>query len=423
MPGDNHRPFVLLAADQPVLFLDKLQRIQLVAQVGVEAFVRRAEIVGQGLQRPVGQLAEPIDARQSLVVGAGIHIDHTGIHAGFLVHDPDIKSQTHGDPGQGLIVGKGLAPDDGGALLGIECDEINTRLEITGDMTDTGETAPGNDLLDAGRIVNGIFDPFVATLPVGHRQVTGKRMLRCHIDHGAGHRRRGQRVVGRRLDEGIGTGKSIADNGHHPDGRYIAGNHVHAPRPERAHRNPDTGRCAGLLDPALQIVDAHQAVGHLADNIPVKIGGNFFVVMAENGLGEPRRPAGHAEGFLQVGVIGQSQALAQRLQVIQDIVECQPVEVRHLRRRRQGQLIQVRRHIRATEFQVAAAATENRAAVLDDPPADNQRNLPLLAHGHSPPELSTRYSMARLWASGAPAQSILSSPPSISLKRRISGCT
>jgi len=59
-----------------------------------------------------------------------------------------------------------------------------------------------------------------------------------------------------------------------------------------------------LLDPALEIVDADQALGNVAHHVALEEARNTIVVVPQNTVGQAGRGARQFERLLQIGIIG-----------------------------------------------------------------------------------------------------------------------
>src|SRR3546814_18105385 len=61
------------------------------------------------------------------------------VEAGLLVKDADVQRQTMSDDAHRLLILEGFRADNGRAVLGIQRDQIEPWLEITGEMLDAVE--------------------------------------------------------------------------------------------------------------------------------------------------------------------------------------------------------------------------------------------------------------------------------------------
>ena len=147
--------------------------------VGVER--RRADDGGQRHQLPIDEFAQPIGLRQAFGVGSGEHVDDPRIGASLLVRDADVGCGAAGYVVHGGFVGECLGADDGGAALGVQRDELQTGLDVAGDVFYRRQTAPRHDLFDVVRLIEGFFDGRIAALPVSDRQMLGDRVIRRDI--------------------------------------------------------------------------------------------------------------------------------------------------------------------------------------------------------------------------------------------------
>src|SRR3546814_17383597 len=82
------------------------------------------------------------------------------------------------DDAHRLLILEGFRADNGRALLGIQRDQIEPWLEITGEMLDAVESSPRHDLFYADGVIKKLFDIFIASFPIRNAEVTGERMTR-----------------------------------------------------------------------------------------------------------------------------------------------------------------------------------------------------------------------------------------------------
>src|ERR1700758_4869393 len=207
----------------------------MVEQFAVRIPWRGADNGGQRYQFPVNQFAEPIGVSQTLGVGSAEHVDDPRVGAPFLVGHTDVSRSAPGHLSYRVLVGERLAADDGGAEPRVEGDELQAGLDVTGYVFDRRQTAPGHDLFDVVRLVEGFFDISVATLPIPDREMLGDWVIRRNIGQRAGYGDRGQRIVGRRLDDRVRPGDHRPQDGHRRDQPAVARRDVENPRSEGTH--------------------------------------------------------------------------------------------------------------------------------------------------------------------------------------------
>ena len=136
-------------------------------------------------------------------------------------------------------------------------------------MFDGCETAPGHDLFDVVRLVEGLFHIAVAALPVPDREMLGDRVVRRNIGQRAGDGDRGQRVIGRRLDDRVGSGDHRPQDGHRRNQSAVAGRDVQHPGSEGAHAQ--FASVAQLVrDPTVEVIQSDLGVGDFGDIVAGK---------------------------------------------------------------------------------------------------------------------------------------------------------
>ncbi|MNC44015.1 hypothetical protein D3C75_929060 [compost metagenome] len=172
-----------------------------------------AERVWQSLHGVVDITAKRVQLCQAGLVGAALHVDHSGAHATFLVQRTDVAGQAYSGFAHGCFADEGVLANDAGAAFRVEGDQFKTRLDVLGHVLHRGVAAPGDDLFQVLRLIQALFESLVATFPVSHAEMLGQRVLRSHLDHGAGDGQGSERVVGRRLDDRVAAQHHVADDG------------------------------------------------------------------------------------------------------------------------------------------------------------------------------------------------------------------
>ncbi len=245
----------------------------------------------------------------------------------------------------------------------------------------------------------------------------GDRMVGGHFNHRAHQRGGGERIVRRQLDDGVRPGKRVADHRQDADNGRVAGDHVDAARAERAGARGQAGdRARSLIDPAFEIVHAAATLDHRAHSGAAEHRPEPRVVEVQDAFRQAGRDTRQAKCLADVRVRVEIEPLPQLDQIIQNVLEAECIEVRHVRRRAQGQLADVPGDVRGTEVHTAAPAPMLHSGIVYDFAADDQWDAEFVWHRHPPYiDSSARNSSARSCASGAPAQTMRSSPPSASL--------
>ncbi|MNQ51931.1 hypothetical protein D3C85_659320 [compost metagenome] len=341
-----------------------------------------AEGVRQAEHGVVDVAAEGVQPLQAFLVCAGLHVDGTRAHAALLVDGADVGGQAYRRFAHAGLAGEGVLADDAGAALGVQGDQFQAGLDVAGDVLHRGEAAPGDDLLQVLRLVQALLQFLVAALPVGHRQVPGQRVVRRHVDHGAGDGQGGERVVGRRLDDGIAAQHHVAQDGQQRQPGGVARDDMQGARAEAAHFKFGAVEQA-LLDPAFQVLDAHRVFHLFGDRFTGEQLAQAHVAALDHAGGDRRRQVGQLARFLQVRVAVEFQAFAEGLGVVEDVLEAERIQVGEPGRVTQRQLVDVLVRIGGLEDQVAATAAHVDQVVGDDLAADDHwRNR--FAHGVSP---------------------------------------
>ncbi|MNT02321.1 hypothetical protein D3C72_1368140 [compost metagenome] len=248
-------------------------------------------------------------------------------------------------------------------------------------------------------------------------------MVGRHIDHGAGDGQRGERVVGRRLDDRVAAQHHVADDGKQRQAGRVAGDDMQGARAKAA--DFQFGAIDQLLrHPAFQVLDADRAFHGFGDCLARQHVAQAHVGALDHGRGHRRGVVGEGAGFLQVRVGAQVKAFAEGFGVVEDIVEAELVRVGKAGRIAQRQLVEILVGVRGQEGQVAAAAADFDEVVGDDLAADDHRrdgkglglgHVRDLALGTGYCSTVFRKSMASRCEPSVAAQVILSSPPFFSL--------
>ncbi len=166
-------------------------------------------------------------------------------------------------------------------MLGIEGDQVDARLEIAGDMADRGETAPGDDLLDVPRLIEGGFDLLVAALPVGGAQMAGDGVVGVDIDHRSHDRHGRHRIIGGQLDDGVRARERGPQNGEECDPRRISGDDMDPPGPEGAQiEHLATPQI--LRNPAFQNVSTDLDIDEAGNGLAVEAGREVTVDLLQD---------------------------------------------------------------------------------------------------------------------------------------------
>src|SRR6202453_1775701 len=76
-----------------------------------------------------------------------------GVGAALPVGRTDVDGGGLRDVAQGGFIGESFGADDGGAALGVKCDQFQTGLDVAGDVLDRRQSSPGDDLFDVLRSV------------------------------------------------------------------------------------------------------------------------------------------------------------------------------------------------------------------------------------------------------------------------------
>ncbi|MNN00144.1 hypothetical protein D3C81_1127280 [compost metagenome] len=336
--------------------------------MGFQALVitlgRGTEGVGQTEHGLVDVLAKDVKALQPLLVRAALHVHHARADTAFLVDRADIGRQTHGGFAHVRFAVEGVFADDAGAAFGVQRDQFQARLDVASDMLHRSKTTPGDDFLEVLRLVQALLERLVATFPVGDTQVFGQRMVRGHVDHGAGDGQCGERVIGRCLDDRIAAQDHVADDGPQRQRHRVAGDDVQGARTEAAHFKLSAVE-QGLRHPAFQVVDTDGTFGHLPDQLTRQQVLQAHIGALDDARGGRRSQVRQLAGFLQVPVFVQGQAFAERHGIIENVLEAQAVQIRKLGRVAQRQLVDVLVGIGGEEAQVTAAATHFNQVVGD----------------------------------------------------------
>ena len=147
-------------------------------------------------------------------------------------------------------------------------------------------------------------------------------------------------------------------------------------RPERPDLDQGVRTAqARLLDPAFQVIDADQPLGRLANDLPLEIKRDGFVVISEDALGQAGRGAGERERLLEMAVGPDVEKRPEPAQVIQYAVEVDVVEIRHHQRGRlQRQPVEMAGNVGGGEAHAAAPAAERGVAIVDRRAANDQRH-------------------------------------------------
>src|SRR6266403_2121021 len=122
----------------------------------------------KGLQRGIDHFAESVGGGQAVLVGAALDIGDARVQAGFLIIRTNIDGHTLCRIGHGSLVLKSRLTDDTGAELGVERNEVDSRLNVFRDMRDGRKAAPGYDLLDILWLVEDILETRVSAIPIAH---------------------------------------------------------------------------------------------------------------------------------------------------------------------------------------------------------------------------------------------------------------
>src|SRR3546814_11195511 len=113
----------------------------------------------------VQMCALPICFIDPFGTGSRRSINDPCVEAGLLVKDADVQRQTMSDDAHRLLILEGFRADNGRAVLGIQRDQIEPWLDITGDMLDAVESPPSHDISDAAGSRSILLHPFIATIP------------------------------------------------------------------------------------------------------------------------------------------------------------------------------------------------------------------------------------------------------------------
>src|SRR3546814_815815 len=123
------------------------------AKVFRERLVTCAEIGRQILQRLKREFPQAISFIDPFGTGSRRSINDPCVEAGLLVQDADVQRQTMSDDAHRLLILEGFRADNGRALLGIQRDQIEPWLEITGEMLDAVESSSSHDLFYADGVI------------------------------------------------------------------------------------------------------------------------------------------------------------------------------------------------------------------------------------------------------------------------------
>ena len=328
---------------------------------------------GQAGELLVDHLAKLVGTGDARGVRPAHRVDDARVGAPLLVGNADVGGGGARDFTRGFVVAERLAPDDRRAAFRVERDHLQAGLDVAGDVLDRRETSPGDDLFDVLGPVQRLLDGKVAALPVRDREMLGDWVARCDVGEGAGDRDRSQRVVRRRLDDGVAPGDHRAQDRHRRHQAAVARRDVQHPRPERPHPQlASVGQ--SLAHPAVEVSESDLAVGDFEDVGPREQRLQHLIAVLEHVRGQRVGQQRRLVGLLQVGVGVEHERVAERFKHVEDFAEGDVVQVGHRHRTRQWQAVHVAGHIGRLELGGTAACAEGHQVVGDQFAPQEKRN-------------------------------------------------